>query len=108
MVDPYGGQISQSAEATSFVHRDALFHFQIIGYMVNEPFRPIVDRWANELYWTLRKEGIVSRFSYQNYPNLNMSNVFRNSYFGDSFSRLLAVKQKYDPFGVWNSFAFAL
>jgi hypothetical protein len=108
MVDPYGGQIRASTQDTAFVHRNALFHFQILGYMVSEATRPQVEDWANTLYWALRGEGLVSTEAYQNYPNLNMSAVFREAYYGAGFDRLRAVKQKYDPDNVFGGFAFAV
>jgi FAD/FMN-containing dehydrogenase len=50
----------------------------------------------------------VSEFSYQNYLNLNMSDVFRAAYYGDNFARLKKVKAQLDPNNVFGNFAFAI
>ncbi len=141
MIDPYGGAIAIAKNETAFVHRDALYHFQvlrrkssvfffkmrfkILGYIQHESERAALDKWANELYWRLRETKIVSTFSYQNYPNLNMTAVFRESYYGENYPRLKKLKDKVfackvyiyiffyknikiDPENVFGSFAFSI
>ena len=49
-----------------------------------------------------------STAAYRNYPNLNMSAVWQDAYYGANYDRLRAVKSAYDPGSVFSTYLFAV
>jgi FAD/FMN-containing dehydrogenase len=92
--DAYGGAINRVAEdATAFVHRDQLFCIQELAY-----FRASAQ--AVGLAW-LRSVGhalspYVSGQAYQGYIDPTLTS-WRRAYYGGNYSRLLTIKDRYDP-----------
>jgi FAD/FMN-containing dehydrogenase len=94
LFDAYGGAINQVApDATAFVHRRQLFAIQY--------YAP----GAGSANWVkAARRGLapyVSGQCYQNYIDPNLGD-WQHAYYGENWSRLQAVKARYDPHQVFH------
>jgi FAD/FMN-containing dehydrogenase len=98
--DALGGAVNRIAPAaTAFVHRNALFGAQ---YTTNwngsagaggaGAARQLA--WLRSFWSSMRP--YASGQAYQNYPDPDLEN-WRQAYYGANYSRLAAIKAKYDP-----------
>lgn len=92
--DPYGGSISEvPIDATSFVHRKALFMMQYQSYWKEDKEANQNIRWIEKF-----RESMLpyTRGAYRDYCDIKVLN-WPTAYFGENFARLKKVKQLYDP-----------
>jgi FAD/FMN-containing dehydrogenase len=96
LLDSYGGVINEvPADATAFVHRDALYSCQFVAYWGDEAgAQSAALSWIGGFYRAMRP--FVSRYAYQNYIDPDLSS-WQNAYYGANFDRLVDVKTRYDP-----------
>jgi FAD/FMN-containing dehydrogenase len=86
-LDAYGGAMNRvAANATAFVHRNALFSAQ---YSVNGN-----TGWLNDTWQAMRP--YASGEAYQNYIDPNLPN-WQQAYYGANYQRLQQIKALYDP-----------
>jgi len=94
-LEPYGGAIkARKPTDMAFVHRDAYLDLALDVFFLNAVEQAAATKYLDEFFQ--RIEPYTSGFKYQNYPRVGNEN-FRWNYWGDNFSTLLAIKQKYDP-----------
>jgi FAD/FMN-containing dehydrogenase len=99
---PWGGAYNRrSPQATAFAHRDQLFSVEHIA-TVAPPASASAKRGARE--WVTASWSSVRAASspavYPGFPDPDLDDWAR-AYYGDNYSRLVAVKQAYDPHGVF-------
>jgi FAD/FMN-containing dehydrogenase len=99
---PWGGAYNRvPADATAFVHRDARFIVQHLTSVVRD-----VDTSArtSARRWLARSWALVHPWGtggvYPNFPDPELDDP-GHAYFGDNDERLLRVKNKYDPDGIF-------
>jgi hypothetical protein len=96
--DALGGAVNRVAPgATAFVHRNALFSAQYTtGWTVGASSTGISNQhtWLRKYWNSMRR--YASGQAYQNYVDPDLAN-WRQAYYGANYTRLAAVKQKYDP-----------
>jgi FAD/FMN-containing dehydrogenase len=96
--DALGGAVNRMpAEATSFVHRDALFGAQYYTSWTwpgTAAGRASQHRWITSYYNSVHPH--ASGQAYQNYPDPSLAN-WQQAYYGVNYPRLQAVKATYDP-----------
>jgi FAD/FMN-containing dehydrogenase len=101
-LDALGGAVNRvKPGATAFVHRNALFAAQYTtGWTVGAGSTGISNQhtWLRK-YWASMR-GYASGQAYQNYIDPDLAN-WRQAYYGANYTRLAAVKQKYDPAGLF-------
>jgi hypothetical protein len=93
---PWGRAIGRvPAEATAFVHRDALFMIETTIQSYGEP-----DRKRAAFDWATTSKAALHPWGnghvYQNYPDPELVDA-SHAYYGSNLDRLLEVKAKYDP-----------
>ena len=97
ILDSYGGAINKvDADATAFVHRDALCSIQYFVTWPTSAGASVANeniRWINGYYNTVRPH--ISRFAYQNYIDPDLAD-WKQAYYGSNLSRLVSIKQQYD------------
>ncbi len=97
-MDSYGGAINRvAANATAFVHRDALFSIQYTAsWNAADPVSVASanNQWLNSTWQTMRP--YVNGEAYQNYIDPDLTN-WQQAYYGANLSRLQHVKATYDP-----------
>jgi FAD/FMN-containing dehydrogenase len=97
-MDAYGGVINRvAADATAFVHRNALFSAQYSASWNANDSEAIVSAnhsWQNATWQAMRQ--YASGASYQNYVDPDLPN-WQDAYYGTNLSRLQTIKAKYDP-----------
>jgi FAD/FMN-containing dehydrogenase len=97
-IDAFGGAINRvPADATAFVHRDALFSIQYAAtWYASDPTR-IADentRWLSDMWQAMRP--YASGSAYQNYIDPDLPD-WQQAYYGANLPRLQRVKAAYDP-----------
>ncbi|MGH3155031.1 MAG: BBE domain-containing protein, partial [Streptosporangiaceae bacterium] len=96
--DACGGAINRvAANATAFVHRDALFLAQYTTTWTTGAAAAGVaaqQSWQNGFYAAMRP--YASGQAYQNYIDPNLAG-WQQAYYGANYSRLTQVKATYDP-----------
>ena len=97
-LDAYGGAINRvAADATAFVHRNALFSAQYTANWNAGASSSVIAAnfsWLNKMWQALRP--YASGAAYQNYIDPNLSN-WQQAYYGANLPRLQQVKAAYDP-----------
>ncbi len=95
--DSFGGVINQvPADATAFVHRDALAD---IEYTVNWTSGTSPSVVAGATSWLQSAQDVLAPYaagSYQNYIDPTLP-AWESAYYGSNLTRLMAVKRAYDP-----------
>lgn len=97
----YGGAATNPGVTNAYIHREVDFDMFIDSFS-NPGWTGSSPEQAAD--WLRGFDQIMQPYAnthkYQNYPNRD--NVdYRWNYFGDAYPQLLAVKQKYDPTGVF-------
>jgi FAD/FMN-containing dehydrogenase len=104
----WGGAINRVApDATAFVHRDTLFLVSMDTAWTEDDSPAQVDAnldWLNGLHSAMAPH--VTGSAYQNFVDPELTD-WREAYYGANYARLVEVKEKYDPDGVF-SFAQAI
>ena len=98
---PWGGALSASAEG-AFAHRDALFlvkHTVQTGCRASDELRDAAHAWVDHS-WSLA-HGAGSGRTYPNYPDSAVDD-WPAAYHGTNLARLLEIKHRYDPDGVFD------
>lgn len=97
-LDAYGGAINRvAADATAFVHRNALFAAQYsASWNANDPDSVVAANhsWLTETWQAMRP--YASGAAYQNYIDPDLAD-WQRAYYGANLSRLRRVKAAYDP-----------
>jgi FAD/FMN-containing dehydrogenase len=105
LLDAAGGAINRvAADATAFVHRDALFSAQYLAHWnASDPASVVTANygWMADTWQSMRP--YASGGAYQNYIDPNLAD-WQNAYYGANLPRLQRVKATYDP---GNLFHFA-
>jgi FAD/FMN-containing dehydrogenase len=100
--DALGGAVNRvKPGATAFVHRNALFSAQYTtGWTVGAGSIGIGNQqtWLRKYWSSMRR--YASGEAYQNYIDPDLAN-WRQAYYGANYTRLAAIKQKYDPAGLF-------
>ena len=96
--DALGGAVNRVAPgATAFVHRNALFGAQYTTDWNNGAGATGINNqhtWLRK-YWSSMRP-YASGQAYQNYIDPDLTN-WQQAYYGGNFTRLAAIKKKYDP-----------
>jgi FAD/FMN-containing dehydrogenase len=100
--DALGGAVNRvKPGATAFVHRNALFSAQYTtGWTVGAGTAGINNQhtWLRKYWASMRR--YASGQAYQNYIDPDLTN-WQQAYYGGNYARLAAIKQKYDPAGLF-------
>lgn len=102
LFDAMGGAINSiEPSATAFVHRDALCSVQMTTTFAPNAPQASVESGAR---WLAATHAALAPFcngeAYQNYIDPNLQG-WAQAYYGSNLPRLQAVKQRYDPDGVF-------
>jgi FAD/FMN-containing dehydrogenase len=98
LLDSYGGAINRvAADATAFVHRGVMFGIQELAYFGSGGQNQAL-RWLRSTHSALRPH--TTGAGYQNYIDPTLNN-WQDAYYGANYDRLVEVKRKYDPDGVF-------
>lgn len=104
-MDAYGGAINRvAADATAFVHRNALFSAQYsASWQASDPSSVVAANhsWQSNTWQAMRP--YASGACYQNYVDPDLAD-WQHAYYGANLPRLQRVKATYDP---GNFFHFA-
>ncbi len=97
-IDAYGGAINRvAADATAFVHRNALFSAQYsASWNASDPASVVAANrsWLSNTWQAMRQ--YASGASYQNYVDPDLAD-WQHAYYGTNLSRLQHIKASYDP-----------
>jgi len=95
-VNTLGGNIQNDAFAANaaFPHRDYNFISELQTYWENEKQGVELIENFKEVQNIFSANGIIAQ--YCNYPNLDLNN-WETAYYGDNYSKLQQIKNKYDP-----------
>jgi FAD/FMN-containing dehydrogenase len=104
---PWGGAYNRTrADATAFVHRDALYslkHAAAIDADASDGDKAAAHRWVMRSWQTVHPWGTGRVFS--NFPDPDLED-WEHAYYGSNYEHLLEVKARYDPdniFHFWQS-----
>lgn len=90
-----GGAVARvPADATAFVHRDAVFNVSAIALWERDDETAANVAWADDLKATLAPH--LSGEVYQNYADEDLAD-WEAAYYGANYARLQQVKGRYDP-----------
>ena len=96
--DALGGAVNRvKPGATAFVHRNALFSAQYTtDWTVGAGAAGIASQetWLRKFWTSMRRH--ASGQAYQNYIDPELT-TWRQAYYGSNYSKLVAIKKKYDP-----------
>ncbi len=96
--DAFGGAINRvAADATAFVHRNALFGIQYTAnWNASDPSSIVAANtsWLSSTWQSMRP--YASGFAYQNYIDPNLVG-WQQAYYGSNLPRLQQIKTTYDP-----------
>jgi len=99
---PWGGAYNRvPPEATAFVHRAERFqlkHSAVVDVASSKEQRDAASAWVGRSWETVRPSG--SGRVFQNFPDPDLAN-WAEAYYGGNLQRLVAVKARYDPAGVF-------
>ncbi|HEY5988311.1 MAG TPA: FAD-binding oxidoreductase [Streptosporangiaceae bacterium] len=99
---PWGGAYNRTrADATAFVHRDALYSLKHTAAIADNarPTEKVAARtWAGRSWQLCRRWGTGRVFP--NFPDPDLPD-WENAYYGANCERLLGVKARYDPGGLF-------
>jgi FAD/FMN-containing dehydrogenase len=101
-LDSFGGAVNRVRPgATAFVHRNALFMAQYTtDWYTGATAAGISNQHAwLRAYWSSMRPYARGQ-AYQNYVDPDLAD-WRQAYYGSNYPRLAAVKQKYDPAGLF-------
>jgi FAD/FMN-containing dehydrogenase len=94
-LDSYGGVINRvAADATAFVHRNALFSGQYLAHASRPETTAAAARWLRGFYAAMRP--FVSGYAYQNYIDPGLA-TWKHAYYGSNLPRLREIKAVSDP-----------
>ena len=94
ILDAHGGAINAvEADATAFVHRDALASAQVLGYHAPGAGGS-AQAWVRATRGALARHG--ARGAYSNYADARLED-FEREYWGANRSRLREIKRRVDP-----------
>ncbi|CAE6437097.1 unnamed protein product [Rhizoctonia solani] len=97
----YGGETSrQGADATAFAHRDALFSYQLYGYVpLHTTFPADGTPFVNGMLEALEPN---PQAAYLNYVDPTLSaDEWKQQYYGAHYERLTKIKSAVDPSNVF-------
>jgi hypothetical protein len=99
---PWGGAYNrQPAAATAFLHRDHFFsleHIIVVDPRASGSEKRAAREWVKRSWASVHPWG--SGRVYPGFPDRDLTDWGR-AYYGDNYSRLLEIKRKYDPNGVF-------
>jgi len=88
-----------AAENSAFAHRAALFCVEYLGHWADPGDDPKHLEWLAGIRDEMHE--FMTGGAYVNSPDRDLSN-WLHAYYGDNLPRLMGVKRKYDPNGVFN------
>ena len=94
-INTLGGNINNAAfeDASSYPHRNLPYLGELQAYWENSSQEARLVKAFEEIQTLFRNSGITAH--YRNYPDINFKD-WAQSYYGKNYSRLQAVKRKYD------------
>jgi hypothetical protein len=101
-LDALGGAInSYPIEKSSFIHRSSVFNMYATGFWIkgDREDEERVGAYLNN--WSALTQPFWNEHIFQNFPSADVRD-YRWNYWGKAFPALLAVKQKYDPDGLFS------
>jgi len=99
-IEPYGGAINAyPVDGNAFIHRNVDMNFFVDAFWMDPKDQGKATAWLDGFMALMQP--YFNGESYQNYPRRGMAD-YRRQFWGQAFPSLLAVKQKYDPFNVFN------
>ncbi len=97
-MDAYGGAINRvAADATAFVHRNAIFSAQYsASWNASDPSSVVAANrsWLTDTWQSMRP--YASGQAYQNYVDPDLTD-WQQAYYGSNLPRLRQIKATYDP-----------
>lgn len=95
----FGGAVATN-EPTAFYPREAFGWWAQVFYWDEKELTPLMLEKSKELYNGIPDE--VSNHCYANLPDYNLNESYLKAYYGENVSRLVKIKQKYDPKNIFH------